>query len=64
MTWLFIHILYLIGFRNRVIVMIQWVWAWVTYGRSARLITGIPLTPATRAPVQLSPPAAVPEASK
>ncbi len=62
MTWLFIHILYLIGFRNRVIVMIQWVWAWVTYGRSARLITGIPLSPAKRAlaPAQVTAPARAP----
>lgn len=40
LAWLFIHILYLIGFRNRVVVLIQWAWAWFTYGRSARLITG------------------------
>jgi NADH dehydrogenase len=40
LAWLFIHILYLIGFRNRILVLIQWTWAWITYGRSARLITG------------------------
>lgn len=40
LAWLFIHVLYLIGFRNRLQVMIQWAWAWWTYGRSARLITG------------------------
>jgi NADH:ubiquinone reductase (H+-translocating) len=40
LAWLFIHILFLIGFRNRLIVMLQWAWAWVTYGRGARLITG------------------------
>ncbi len=39
-AWLLIHILYLIGFRNRVLVMIQWAWAYWTYQRSARLITG------------------------
>ena len=39
-AWLVIHILYLIGFRNRVLVLVQWAWAWFTYGRSARLITG------------------------
>lgn len=39
-AWLFIHILYLIGFRNRIAVLIQWGWAWFTFGRSARLITG------------------------
>ena len=38
--WLFVHIYYLIGFRNRVIVMLQWAWAYVTHERGARLITG------------------------
>lgn len=40
LAWLFIHILFLIGFRNRAVVLFQWAWAYVTYGRSARLITG------------------------
>jgi NADH dehydrogenase len=38
--WIFIHILYLVGFRNRLLVLIEWAWAYVTYQRSARLITG------------------------
>ena len=38
--WLLIHIFFLIGFRNRVIVFLQWAWAYVTYQRGARLITG------------------------
>lgn len=42
LTWVFIHILYLIGFRNRILVMMQWAWAWVTYQRGIRLITGSP----------------------
>ncbi len=40
LAWLFVHIIFLIGFRNRLLVLIQWTWAWLTYGRSARLITG------------------------
>jgi NADH dehydrogenase len=40
LAWLFIHIWKLIGFRNRMLVMIQWAWAYVTYQRSVRLITG------------------------
>jgi len=40
LAWLFIHILFLIGFRNRLIVMIQWAWSYLTYERGARLITG------------------------
>jgi NADH:quinone reductase (non-electrogenic) len=39
-TWLFVHILYLVGYRNRVIVLINWFWNYITYGRGARLITG------------------------
>jgi NADH:ubiquinone reductase (H+-translocating) len=40
LSWLFIHILFLIGFRNRILVMIQWAWSYLTYQRGARLITG------------------------
>lgn len=40
LSWLFIHIFFLIGFRNRIIVMIQWAWSYFTYDRGARLITG------------------------
>src|SRR5439155_277478 len=40
LAWLFIHIMFLIGFRNRLIVMIQWAWSYLTYERGARLITG------------------------
>ena len=40
LAWLFIHIFFLIGFRNRILVMIQWAWSYFTYDRSARLITG------------------------
>ena len=39
-VWVFIHILYLIGFRNRAIVMMQWAWAYLTWQRGIRLITG------------------------
>jgi NADH dehydrogenase len=37
-AWLTIHIFFLIGFRNRIIVLIQWAWAYATYQRGARLI--------------------------
>jgi NADH dehydrogenase len=39
-AWLLIHIFFLIGFRNRFLVMTQWAWAYLTYQRGARLITG------------------------
>ncbi|HLH09036.1 MAG TPA: NAD(P)/FAD-dependent oxidoreductase [Terriglobales bacterium] len=38
--WLFVHIMFLVGFRNRVLVMLEWAWSYLTYQRSARLITG------------------------
>jgi NADH dehydrogenase len=39
LAWLFVHLLFLIGFRNRIMVMLEWAWAYVTYNQSARLIT-------------------------
>jgi len=38
-SWLAVHIFFLIGFRNRVLVILQWAWAYLTYQRGARLIT-------------------------
>ncbi|MGE3388127.1 MAG: NAD(P)/FAD-dependent oxidoreductase [Bdellovibrionales bacterium] len=38
LTWLFIHIYYLIGFKNRIFVFAQWAWAYLTFKRGARLI--------------------------
>jgi NADH dehydrogenase len=38
-AWLFIHVLYLVGFRNRLAVLFQWAWAYVTFNKGARLIT-------------------------
>jgi NADH dehydrogenase len=40
LAWLFVHILNLIGFRNRLLVLVQWAWAYFTYQRAVRLITG------------------------
>ena len=39
LSWLFVHILYLVGFRNRVAVLLQWAWAYLTFNKGARLIT-------------------------
>jgi NADH dehydrogenase len=38
-AWVFVHLLFLMGFRNRAAVFLQWVWAYVTYGKGARLIS-------------------------
>jgi NADH dehydrogenase len=40
LIWAFVHIAFLIGFRNRVLVMLQWAWSYFSYARGARLITG------------------------
>jgi NADH:ubiquinone reductase (H+-translocating) len=39
-AWLFVHIMNLIGFRNRLVVLVQWAWAYFSYQRAIRLITG------------------------
>ena len=44
-TWLFVHLFYLIGLQNRLIVFIRWTWSFASHGRGARLITAQPVTP-------------------
>ena len=39
LAWLFIHIYYLIGFKNRIFVFLSWAWSYVTFGRGARIIS-------------------------
>lgn len=46
LAWLFIHLFFLIGFRNRFMVMAEWAWDYVTYNHSARLITDTEKLPA------------------
>lgn len=48
--WLVIHIFYLIGFANRIVVVIRWAWSFFTSGRGTRLITGSPLLPPIEEP--------------
>ena len=52
LAWLFVHILFLIGFRNRVLVFIQWAWSYFTYERGARLITGSTNLPGWSTPLR------------
>jgi NADH dehydrogenase len=40
LAWLFIHLLYIAQYQNRLLVLLQWAWYYVTRNRSARLITG------------------------
>jgi len=39
LAWLFVHIVFLVGFRNRLLVLFQWAWAYLTFDKGARLIT-------------------------
>lgn len=56
LAWLFVHILFLIGFRNRMLVMTQWAWSYLTYERGARLITGSDELPGWTRPESAPPP--------
>ena len=38
-VWLFVHLMYIVGYANRALVLLQWAWSYVTFNRSARLIT-------------------------
>ncbi|MEP7126078.1 MAG: NAD(P)/FAD-dependent oxidoreductase [Byssovorax sp.] len=66
-AWLLIHVFFLIGFRNRFLVMFEWAMSYLTFQRGARLITGkVPIAelPAAsvRSPTSATPPAAVEKA--
>ena len=55
LTWIFVHIFFLIGFRNRVLVLIQWAWSYFTYGVGARIITEDVHLPPVRRPADCPP---------
>jgi len=40
LIWIFIHLLYIVQFQNRLLILLQWAWLYLTFDRSARLITG------------------------
>jgi NADH:ubiquinone reductase (H+-translocating) len=50
LLWLSIHLVYLIGFANRIVVTVRWAWSFLTHGRGSRLITGQPLIPPLEEP--------------
>ncbi len=52
LAWLVVHIWYLIGFRNRLVVLLTWAWSYFTYGRGARLIVDHGWTPHSTEPTQ------------
>jgi NADH dehydrogenase len=52
LAWLFIHVFYLIGFKNRFVVLFNWFWSYLSYKRGARLITATGWTPSQSPPQQ------------
>lgn len=57
LAWLFIHLIFLIGFDNKASVLLQWLYAYVTYKRGARIITGLDETEKTSAASEPNAPA-------
>jgi NADH:ubiquinone reductase (H+-translocating) len=58
LLWLGIHIAYLIGFANRLVVLVRWAWSFITHGRGSRLITaGVLLPPIEEPEPPVMPPA-------
>ena len=55
LLWLGIHIFYLIGFANRIVVIVRWAWSFITHGRGSRLITGQPFVPEIEEPLEEPP---------
>ncbi len=45
LSWVSVHLFFLVGFRNRVAVFLSWAWTYLTFNRGARLITGSPVLP-------------------
>ena len=46
LMWLFVHLMLIVQFQNRLLVLMQWLWCYATHNRSARLITGDTVEPA------------------
>jgi NADH dehydrogenase len=40
LTWLLVHLIFLVGFRNKIAVLFQWLYSYATYKRGARIISG------------------------
>jgi NADH dehydrogenase len=59
--WLLLHLAYIVGFRSRVAVMVNWIWSYLTYDRHARIIVAV--EPSRRAAPPAPPQPAAPEAA-
>lgn len=56
LAWLGVHLVFLIGFRNRAVVLLNWAWNYITYDRSTRVILDMPGSPAGAESVSAQPP--------
>jgi NADH dehydrogenase len=56
--WLVLHLAYIVGFRSRVSVLVNWIWSYLTYDRHARIIVAV--EPSRRPDVAAQPSAAAP----
>src|SRR4029077_11303697 len=54
LTWLFVHLIYIVEFQSRVLVFVQWGFEYLTFSRGARLITGVAATDSLEKPAVLS----------
>lgn len=61
LAWLFIHVFYLIGFKNRLVVLLNWFWSYVSYKRGARLITSTGWEPTSAKTLECAVPALPPK---
>ena len=48
LAWLLVHLIFLIGFRNKLAVLLQWAYSYFAYKRGARIITGLPQEPSPK----------------
>jgi NADH dehydrogenase len=55
LAWGIVHVAYLIGFRNRVVVLLEWLWSYLTFKRGARVIQGLHPPPALPPPPGVAP---------
>jgi NADH dehydrogenase len=53
-AWLFVHLIFLVGFRNRIAVLMQWFYSYIAYRRGSRIITGLTFRQPPGAPVTSS----------
>jgi NADH dehydrogenase len=61
LSWMAVHLFYLVGFRNKLFVLVDWTWNYFTYERGARLIIKLKPARETAAPPAVVPPAPPPE---